>query len=163
MQAFCKKPRHAAFVALFYLAICLSAHAQSNSATINGTVLDPTGAVVPNATVEIHNPVSHFDESATTDGAGRFTFTNVPFNPYHMSVKGPGFAPYAQDIDARSVVPLEVKINLTVAGSAESVTVEAGADFLSVIGAIWNYPDGPKAAVAAFNTVFARYGRAYPG
>jgi thiamine-phosphate pyrophosphorylase len=39
--------------------------------------------------------------------------------------------------------------------------VEAGADFLSVIGAIWNYPAGPGAAVRAFNEVFARYGRAY--
>jgi thiamine-phosphate pyrophosphorylase len=39
--------------------------------------------------------------------------------------------------------------------------VEAGADFLAVIGAIWNYPPGPKAAVAAFNEVFARYGRAH--
>jgi thiamine-phosphate pyrophosphorylase len=41
--------------------------------------------------------------------------------------------------------------------------VEAGADFLSVIGAIWNHPKGPRAAVRAFNEVFARYGRAYPG
>jgi hypothetical protein len=128
--AFYKKSRHAAFLALFYLTISLSARAQSNSATINGVILDPTGAVVPNATVELHNPVSHFDESATTDGAGRFTFTNVPFNPYHMSVKGSGFAPYAQDVDARSVVPLEIKINLAVVGSAESVTVEAGADLV---------------------------------
>jgi thiamine-phosphate pyrophosphorylase len=39
--------------------------------------------------------------------------------------------------------------------------VAAGADFLAVIGAIWNYPEGPKAAVAAFNEVFAKYGRAY--
>jgi thiamine-phosphate pyrophosphorylase len=39
--------------------------------------------------------------------------------------------------------------------------VEAGADFLAVIGAIWSYPKGPKAAVADFNAVFARYGRAY--
>ena len=39
--------------------------------------------------------------------------------------------------------------------------VEAGADFLAVIGAIWSYPEGPRAAVAAFNDVFARYGRAY--
>ncbi len=130
MLASYKKSLHAAFVAFFYLTISLSAHAQSNSATINGTVLDPTGAVVPNATVEIHNPVSHFDESATTDGVGRFTFTNVPFNPYHMSVKGAGFAPYAQDVDARSVVPLDIKINLTVVGSAESVTVEAGGDLV---------------------------------
>jgi thiamine-phosphate pyrophosphorylase len=39
--------------------------------------------------------------------------------------------------------------------------VEAGADFLAVIGAIWSYPQGPKAAVADFNSVFARNGRAF--
>jgi thiamine-phosphate pyrophosphorylase len=39
--------------------------------------------------------------------------------------------------------------------------VEAGADFLAVIGAIWSYPWGPRAAVRDFNEVFARYGRAY--
>lgn len=39
--------------------------------------------------------------------------------------------------------------------------VEAGADFLAVIGAIWSYPQGPRAAVRDFNAVFARYGRAY--
>lgn len=41
--------------------------------------------------------------------------------------------------------------------------VEAGADFLSVIGAIWNHPKGPREAVREFNEVFARYGRAYSG
>jgi thiamine-phosphate pyrophosphorylase len=41
--------------------------------------------------------------------------------------------------------------------------VEAGADFLAVIGAIWSHPQGPRAAVREFNEVFARYGRAYPG
>jgi thiamine-phosphate pyrophosphorylase len=39
--------------------------------------------------------------------------------------------------------------------------VEAGADFLAVIGAIWSHPRGPRAAVAQFNDVFARYGRGY--
>jgi thiamine-phosphate pyrophosphorylase len=39
--------------------------------------------------------------------------------------------------------------------------VEAGADFLAVIAAIWSYPAGPRAAVAAFNEVFARCGRAH--
>jgi thiamine-phosphate pyrophosphorylase len=41
--------------------------------------------------------------------------------------------------------------------------VEAGADFLAVIGAVWSYPAGPRAAVADFNAVFARHGRAYAG
>ena len=40
--------------------------------------------------------------------------------------------------------------------------VEAGADFLAVISAVWSHPKGPRAAVAEFNEVFARYGRAYP-
>ena len=39
--------------------------------------------------------------------------------------------------------------------------VEAGADFLAVIGAIWSYPAGPRAAVRDFNAVFARYRRDY--
>lgn len=39
--------------------------------------------------------------------------------------------------------------------------VEAGADFLAVISAIWSHPKGPRAAVAEFNEIFARYGRAY--
>ena len=39
--------------------------------------------------------------------------------------------------------------------------VEAGADFLAVIGAVWSHPAGPRRAVAEFNEVFARYGREY--
>ena len=132
MLASYKKSLIAAFVVVFYLAVSLHANAQSNSASFNGTVLDSTGAVVSNATVEIHNPVSHFDRSTITDGAGRFSFANVPFNPYHLSVKSAGFTPYAQDVEVRSSVPAEIKINLQVAGSSETVTVqsEAGEDLL---------------------------------
>jgi thiamine-phosphate pyrophosphorylase len=39
--------------------------------------------------------------------------------------------------------------------------VEAGADFLAVISAVWSHPTGPRAAVVEFNEVFARHGRAY--
>ena len=119
--------------AIVSVSLCLAggfAYGQSNSASIGGTVLDPTGAVVPNASVEIHNPVSHFDRSTTTDSSGRFSFPNVPFNPYHLSVTGAGFAPYAQDVEVRSAVPLDVSISLKVAGSADVVTVEAGGDLL---------------------------------
>ena len=57
-------------------------------------------------------------------------FSNVPFNPYHLSVISAGFAPYAQDVEVRSVVPLDIKISLKVAGSSETVTVEAGGDLV---------------------------------
>ena len=39
--------------------------------------------------------------------------------------------------------------------------VEAGADFLAVIGAVWSHPQGPREAVRAFNEVFAGCGRAH--
>jgi thiamine-phosphate pyrophosphorylase len=39
--------------------------------------------------------------------------------------------------------------------------VEAGADFLAVISAIWSHPKGPRTAVREFNDVFARHGRAF--
>ncbi len=63
----------AALVLIFCLSFCvISANAQSSgNSSLSGVVADPTGAVVPGATVEIHNPVSQFDRSTTTDSAGR--------------------------------------------------------------------------------------------
>jgi hypothetical protein len=123
------------FVAILAVLFSLAggfAYAQSSgsSGSVSGTVLDPTGAVVPNATVEIHNPVSHFDRSTTTDKSGNFSFPNVPFNPYHMTVTAEGFAKSAQDVEVRSVVPLSVNLNLQVSGSLTTVTVEAGGDLV---------------------------------
>ncbi|HUJ32942.1 MAG TPA: carboxypeptidase regulatory-like domain-containing protein [Candidatus Acidoferrum sp.] len=101
-----------------------------NSGTISGTVLDPSGGAVPNATVTIHNPVSQYERSTTTDRLGSFTFTNVPFNPYHLSVSINGFAPYAQDVDVASSVPLTIKVSLKVAGANTTITVESGGDLI---------------------------------
>ncbi len=106
--------------------VCDSAAAQGTSGTIQGVVTDPTNAVISGATIQIHNPVSGYERSVTTDGAGKFSISNVPFNPYHITVTGKGFAPYAQDVDVRSVVPVSVNIGLKVTGSTETVTVEAG-------------------------------------
>jgi len=87
----CKRPLAATFVAVLYLALAVSVSAQSsNSTSVSGTVVDPTGAVVAHATVEMRNPVSGFLQSTVTDGVGKFTFSNVPFNPYHLTVAGEG-------------------------------------------------------------------------
>ena len=101
-----------------------------NSSTVQGTVTDPSGAVVSGVVVTMHNPVSGFERSATTDASGNFSFSNVPFNPYHLSINVTGFAGFAQDVDVRSSVPVELKIALQLAGSASTVTVESGSDLL---------------------------------
>jgi hypothetical protein len=111
--------------AVFSFVPGLHVYAQSggSSSSISGTVLDPSGAVVANGSVEIHNPVSGYDRTTITDINGQFSFTNVPFNPYHLRVSAAGFAPYAQDVEVRSVVPASVNIHLQVSGSSTVVTV----------------------------------------
>ncbi|MGH9864943.1 MAG: carboxypeptidase regulatory-like domain-containing protein, partial [Candidatus Acidiferrales bacterium] len=119
------------YVCLFFVVFAAVANGQTgNSSSISGTVTDSSGGVVPGAIVSIHDPVSGFEKSATTDKTGAFSFPNVPFNPYHLSVTAKGFAPYTQDVEVRSSVPLEVKISLSVAGTTTTVTVEAAADLL---------------------------------
>jgi hypothetical protein len=119
--------RCAAFTALaLSLAVSLAtAQSVGNSGSIQGNITDPSGAVVPNVQVEIRNPVSGYDRVTTTDKAGNFQLTNIPFNPYHLTVTGQGFAPYVQDVEPRSAVPITLAIKLQVEGASTSVTVEA--------------------------------------
>jgi hypothetical protein len=95
-----------------------------NAGSITGSVTDATGAVIPNATVTILNPISAYTRTATSDGAGKFNFPNVPMNPYHLTVTGAGFANFAQDVEVRSAVPVSLKIILKIGSSAENITVE---------------------------------------
>src|ERR1700723_2301719 len=94
------------------------------------TVTDPTGAVVVGATLTINNPVSQYSRTAVTDKAGQYQFTNVPFNPYHLTISATGFASLAQDVNLRSTVPLTLAIALKVGEASSTVTVEGGEDLL---------------------------------
>ena len=104
--------------------------AQNNAGSINGTVTDPQGAVVPGATVTITNPVSGYTRTTTSDASGNFQFANVPFNPYHLTVTATGFASFVQDVDVRSGVPVKVTSALKVGAASTTVTVESGGDLV---------------------------------
>ncbi len=117
--------RVAAIFAVAFSTTAVWTQSTGNSGSIGGSVVDPTGAVVAKATVEIRNPVSGFDRSTTTDASGKFLFTNVPFNNYHLAVTAEGFSAYVQDVEPRSAVPVNVAIKLQVASSTTQVTVEA--------------------------------------
>ena len=125
--------RFAFFVLSFgFLFGAIPSYAQSgNGGSIEGVVKDPSGAAVAGATVEITYGVSGFQRSTTTQNDGTFRFTNVPFNTYHTVVTATGFAPFTQDIDVRSAVPVNVQLALKVGSAATTVTVEAnGGDLI---------------------------------
>ncbi|HEY0378873.1 MAG TPA: TonB-dependent receptor [Pyrinomonadaceae bacterium] len=99
------------------------ASAQTRIGTIQGTVKDPNGAVVPNARVTIAQSVTGYKQDAQTDEQGTFKLVNVPFNTYTVRAEAAGFEAGEQAVDLESNVPLSVDLSLSVAGTAASVTV----------------------------------------
>jgi len=98
--------------------------------TVQGTVKDPTGGVMQSVEVKIANPVSGFNRTTTTDAAGKFVFRNLPPNPYHITVEAQGFRTLERDVTVRSAVPIDVDLQLALAGTAESVQVVGHAEDL---------------------------------
>jgi hypothetical protein len=118
---------------LFALALAaLSAFAAQggNAGAVRGTVTDPSGAVIPNATVHLTNQVSGVDRTASTNALGQFEIVNVPFNLYRISVAANGFASLSQSFEIRSVVGANLKLVLQIAGASQTVTVDASDDLV---------------------------------
>jgi len=117
-----------ALVVFQFLVVAFVASAQvGNSGSIEGVVTDPSGGAIVGATVEISYGVSGLVRTATTGPDGAFRFTNVPFNPYHMTVNAPGFAPFVQDVEVRSTVAITVPVMMKIGTEATTVTVESNA------------------------------------
>lgn len=117
-----------AFAGILAIAVAGGVSAQSNSGTLTGTVADPTGAVIPGATVTIANSVSGYTRTQTSDSSGHFQFVNVPFNPYQLTVSSSGFQNFTKRVDVSSIVAQAVPVTLSIASSSTTVTVEAPVD-----------------------------------
>src|SRR6202451_4458792 len=116
-------PRIFVFVLCPLLLAASGLHAQSAAGTVAGIVTDASGAVIPGATVTIENPVSGLSRTAKTDASGQYRFTNLPFNPYHLTANAPGFSPFTADVQVRSSVAVSPIIKLQVGGASTTVTV----------------------------------------
>ena len=127
-QANMQRRTSSRFLSPFFLILFVAgALAQGTSGNIAGTVTDPTGAVLPNATVTILNPISGYKQTTQTDANGQYHVANLPFNRYHMSVVLQGFSSATKDAAIRSASGTTVDFQLAIASSSQSVTVEADA------------------------------------
>jgi hypothetical protein len=113
--------------ALLIAAVAAPAAQGGNSASVRGTVTDPSGAVIPGATVKIVNTVSGLSRTTKTDAAGEFEIDNVPFNTYNLAASAPGFASQTQSLTIRSTVATALNLVLQIQAAADTVTVEANA------------------------------------
>jgi len=109
------------------LVIPHSASAQA-TATLNGVVRDSSGAVIPRATVSLHNTDTGTERESLTNDSGLYVFVSVPPGEYVLKVRKDGFT-------AATQTGLHVVVNqastqdftLQVGSSQQSVTVEASA------------------------------------
>ncbi len=67
------------------------------NASINGTVTDASGAVVPEATVTLSDPNKGFSRVFTSQADGRYLFTLIPASTYTLRVEKAGFKTYVQE------------------------------------------------------------------
>ena len=108
-----------------FSSLACGAQTGTTSGTITGTVSDPTGAVLPRATVRIENPVSQYEQSVKTDSAGHFQFANVPYNSYHMTVTMAGFGSFVHDVAVRGTTPVNVPVTMSLGTAATTVQVNS--------------------------------------
>ena len=95
---------------------------------ITGTVVDQTGAVIPNASVEAQNEATGVVLKVTTISDGAFLIPNVPIGAYNLTITASGFG--KNIIGHVAVVAgnsTPVKVTLGLGGTAETIQVESSA------------------------------------
>ena len=117
------------FLALIFTA-ATAAFAQS-TASITGTVADPTGAVVSGAHVVAHSLLTDADRDTTSDGSGSYVIPSLQPGTYKVTVTAPGFAAYtvpSLELHVSQIATINAALNLAAAG--ETVAVESAATSL---------------------------------
>jgi Carboxypeptidase regulatory-like domain/TonB dependent receptor len=117
-------------VGVFLLAVS-AAWAQTDRGNITGTVLDPAGAVVPNATIEAKNTATSQTYNAGTTGTGNYTLSSLPAGIYEITVNAAGFKKYVRPgITVQVAETSRVDATLEVGATTDTVTVNAEAPLL---------------------------------
>ena len=118
-------------IAGVFLLCAVAAFAQGDRGTITGTVSDPTGAVVPNATIQVTNTDTSAIYKVATTNTGNYTLANLPVGNYELTVDAPGFKKFLRPGLIVQVAETErVDAILQVGASTETVTVNAEAPLL---------------------------------
>src|ERR1039458_1553597 len=105
------------------LVFALPVAAQFDTGTINGSVSDPTGAIIPHSAVTITNSGTGIQTTTYTDGDGSFSTSGLPFGHYVVSATAANFGK-ATSQDLVLNVGATVRVNLTLTVAAANVSVE---------------------------------------
>ncbi|HEX4951386.1 MAG TPA: carboxypeptidase regulatory-like domain-containing protein [Blastocatellia bacterium] len=121
-------------VGLLCLLLCASTGAWAQLrivGAVSGTVQDPTGAVVPNASVTLKDEQTGIARTTTSTEKGTFLFPDLATGSYEITVTVQGFQTYVlPKIVVSTSHTTDVKVSLTVGATSDTVTVTGGAEQL---------------------------------
>ena len=119
-----------------FLAFVTFAFGQSATTSLHGTISDPKGAVVPEATVTIANPATGFTRTMKSDNQGGYQFLDLQPATYDLTASAPGFA----NVNEKGIVlqvntPGTVNVNMQVTGGVVTVEVAGAAPMVNTVNA----------------------------
>jgi hypothetical protein len=115
-------------VSLTAVSCCFPAQAQAVFGSIVGTVTDPTGAVIPKATVTVTDINKGIAQTAVTDGAGNFEVSRLIPDTYAVKASASGFTPAtAPSVTVFANQTQQVNLQLQAGTTSTSVTVTTAA------------------------------------
>src|SRR5688572_24733552 len=119
------------------LALCLSlptgAYAQEQGGSVQGTVTDTSGAVLPGVTVEARSPSVVGVSTTTSDERGTYRFPALPPGRYEMTASLAGFSTKKlSDVDLLLGQSLKIDFQLALAGVTEAVQVTGESPIIDV-------------------------------
>lgn len=125
-------------VKYFFLlvSLCMALSAQVGNSSLSGTITDPTGATVPNATVTLNGVDVSFTRTATTGAAGEYVLPTLPPGRYRLTVSASGFQTQeVQPFELSSGQTGSLNVTVQLSGQASQVNVEATAPLLQTTSA----------------------------
>jgi len=122
---------------VFGILVAPSINAQiANTGSVQGTVSDPSGAMLVDARVTLVSQDTGAAQSAQTDAAGGFAFPIVPAGQYRLEVSNTGFKSFAQrDISVHAAEPVHLAVAMTVGQASESVVVTSAIPTIDTVTA----------------------------
>lgn len=103
--------------------------AQTGDVSLHGQVADPTGALIPGATLTLARAASVFTTASSSDG--QYRFRDIPPGTYQLTVDSAGFARLTIS-DLKLAVPRELNLSLKIATDEQQLTVGEHAEGLSI-------------------------------
>ncbi|MEX2261184.1 MAG: TonB-dependent receptor [Bryobacteraceae bacterium] len=114
------------------LIFCGAAWAQYTTASLGGTVSDPSGASIPEAKITVRNADTGFTQTTETSGTGAFLFSRLPIGTYELLVEKAGFSTAVQAGIRLTVDQMATQnVTLAVGQVSEQVTVQAETELIA--------------------------------